>query len=210
MNRGVPPTARNARTGELTPPGVTALARSNRATDAGAAASRSVISAMWAIVAYETSLLVAGLPGADADLIALTVGEHPERRRVGVGDQSAAGGERGLEPPLRLVVGHHDVEVDAVALNPWLVHLLEPDGRAFAVRVEQLRAVTHARPVPHDRSPERRDRRDVHGVDGELEHLHRPLAGLPGRGRQSPLGDRGGDLLGKVRVTSGDVADRER
>ena len=36
MNRGVPPTARNARTGEFTPPGVTAWARSNRACEAGA------------------------------------------------------------------------------------------------------------------------------------------------------------------------------
>ena len=33
MKRGVPPTARKARTGELTPPGVTALARANRASD---------------------------------------------------------------------------------------------------------------------------------------------------------------------------------
>src|SRR6478735_9343074 len=33
MNRGVPPTALNARTGEFTPPGVTACARSNRAAD---------------------------------------------------------------------------------------------------------------------------------------------------------------------------------
>jgi hypothetical protein len=36
MNRGVPPTARNARTGELTPPGVTRSARSSRSSDAGA------------------------------------------------------------------------------------------------------------------------------------------------------------------------------
>src|SRR3954471_16396768 len=36
MNRGVPPTARNARTGEFTPPGVTARARSNRTAEAGA------------------------------------------------------------------------------------------------------------------------------------------------------------------------------
>ncbi len=36
MNRGVPPTARNARTGEFTPPGVTASARSNSAADSGA------------------------------------------------------------------------------------------------------------------------------------------------------------------------------
>src|SRR3954451_15547735 len=33
MNRGVPPTALNARTGELTPPGVTARARSNSAAE---------------------------------------------------------------------------------------------------------------------------------------------------------------------------------
>ncbi len=36
MNRGVPPTARKARTGEFTPPGVTADARSNRSCEAGA------------------------------------------------------------------------------------------------------------------------------------------------------------------------------
>ena len=33
MKRGVPPTALKARTGEFTPPGVTALARANRASD---------------------------------------------------------------------------------------------------------------------------------------------------------------------------------
>src|SRR3954454_10973779 len=35
MNRGVPPTALNARTGEFTPPGVTARARANSAADPG-------------------------------------------------------------------------------------------------------------------------------------------------------------------------------
>ena len=34
MKRGVPPTALKARTGELTPPGVTARARANRASEA--------------------------------------------------------------------------------------------------------------------------------------------------------------------------------
>jgi hypothetical protein len=33
MKRGTPPTARNARTGEFTPPGVTAEARANNAVD---------------------------------------------------------------------------------------------------------------------------------------------------------------------------------
>jgi hypothetical protein len=37
MNRGVPPTALNARTGEFTPPGVTARARSNKEADSGVA-----------------------------------------------------------------------------------------------------------------------------------------------------------------------------
>ena len=36
MNRGVPPTARNARTGEFTPPGITRWARSNRSAETGA------------------------------------------------------------------------------------------------------------------------------------------------------------------------------
>ena len=44
MNRGVPPTALNARTGEFTPPGVTASARSKRAADwaVGGAVGRAV------------------------------------------------------------------------------------------------------------------------------------------------------------------------
>lgn len=36
MNRGVPPTARKARTGEFTPPGITRWARSNSSAEAGA------------------------------------------------------------------------------------------------------------------------------------------------------------------------------
>ncbi len=36
MNRGVPPTAPKARTGEFTPPGVTASARSKRVCETGA------------------------------------------------------------------------------------------------------------------------------------------------------------------------------
>ena len=36
MNRGVPPTARNARTGLLTPPGVISWPRAKRAAETGA------------------------------------------------------------------------------------------------------------------------------------------------------------------------------
>src|SRR3954468_17014164 len=41
MNRGVPPTAPNARTGELTPPGVTACARANSRAEASSVTSPS-------------------------------------------------------------------------------------------------------------------------------------------------------------------------
>ena len=46
MNRGVPPTALKARTGELTPPGVTASARSKSAADRGGrvAGARLIVS----------------------------------------------------------------------------------------------------------------------------------------------------------------------
>ena len=47
MNRGVPPTARKARTGELTPPGVTAAARSNRAALAGASSGYDGRAVAW-------------------------------------------------------------------------------------------------------------------------------------------------------------------
>jgi hypothetical protein len=41
MNKGVPPTAPNARAGELTPPGINADARWNAATLLGPAAGRA-------------------------------------------------------------------------------------------------------------------------------------------------------------------------
>src|SRR4051794_5303948 len=50
MNRGVPPTARNARTGELTPPGTTAEARSKRAWEAGASSGYGRPSARYEVV----------------------------------------------------------------------------------------------------------------------------------------------------------------
>ena len=43
MKRGVPPTALKARTGEFTPPGVTAWARSNQSADRGVGAAERVV-----------------------------------------------------------------------------------------------------------------------------------------------------------------------
>src|SRR3954447_650279 len=58
MNRGVPPTALNARTGEFTPPGVTARARSKRAADSGAADS-----GIWGTSAFSPAAVADHEPG---------------------------------------------------------------------------------------------------------------------------------------------------
>jgi hypothetical protein len=41
-----------------------------------------------------------------------------------------------MHPRFGLVVGHHDVEVRAVALRPQGVHLLKPDGWKLSGRVD--------------------------------------------------------------------------
>src|ERR1700734_1443645 len=47
-------------------------------------------------------------PGADAHLVALRVGQHPEGAGVRIVDQPSAGREGGLDPGLGLVMGHRD------------------------------------------------------------------------------------------------------
>src|SRR6185295_553286 len=59
MNRGVPPTARNARTGELTPPGTMAEARSNRAWETGASSGYGRPSAWYEVVTAASILSAA-------------------------------------------------------------------------------------------------------------------------------------------------------
>src|SRR5439155_25509224 len=56
INRGVPPTAWNARTGEFTPPGVTVRARSNSAWEIAAVTAPS-------LTALNLGLAVAGADG---------------------------------------------------------------------------------------------------------------------------------------------------
>src|SRR5690348_4040663 len=48
MNRGEPPTALKARTGELTPPGITSRARSKRRRDAGTG-SAGIVAALFTV-----------------------------------------------------------------------------------------------------------------------------------------------------------------
>jgi hypothetical protein len=70
MNRGVPPTALNARTGEFTPPGVTRCARSNQSADwlvAGAVTGLvkgSVEPTGWVVTGVVTGLVDGSLEGS--------------------------------------------------------------------------------------------------------------------------------------------------
>src|SRR5258705_13350522 len=66
---------------------------------------------------------IPSLPGADAGLVALGVGEHPKGRRRIVAEQRAAGGEHGFDPRRCLLGRHVDVDVDAIALRPRRIHL---------------------------------------------------------------------------------------
>ena len=80
---------------------------------------------------------VAALPGTDAGLVALRVGQHPEGRCCRIGEQSATGRERGVDTAAGGVMGHVDIEMDAIALRAWDVHLLKPDRGTAAQRVDQ-------------------------------------------------------------------------
>src|SRR6476646_7789495 len=84
MKRGVPPTARKARTGELTPPGVTARARASRAADAGA--SVGVVASV--VVGCVT------LPSSQPPVAPRSGGVGPAGGRRGVGSAAGVGGGR--------------------------------------------------------------------------------------------------------------------
>src|SRR5690349_19915064 len=108
--------------------------------------------------------LVAALPGRHAHLVALDIRQYPEGRCPDVGQQPAARVQRGPDPPGRLVMRYAQVEVDPVAMRPGPVHLLEPDRRTLADRVQERvgRAVRSGLGrVTQHRLPERPDRGDV-------------------------------------------------
>jgi hypothetical protein len=87
--------------------------------------------------------------------------------------------------------------VDPVALRPGRVHLLEPDRRPLAERVDQAVPALGLVGVAERRLPERADLRDVQRVDGKLEHLDRSV---PWLGGQPELLRQGRELAGQLRV----------
>src|ERR1700736_1571262 len=70
---------------------------------------------------------ITSLPCADAGLVALGVGQHPKGGGRVVGQQPPARSDRRVYPCTGRLGWHIDVEVDAIALRPGGVHLLEPD-----------------------------------------------------------------------------------
>ena len=107
------------------------------------------------------------LPGADARLVALGVGENPERGGSCVGDEGASGRECRGNAMFGDVVRDSDIDVDAVALRARGIHLLEPERRGAAIGIDAV--VVEMRLVAEHRLPEGLDRRDVERVDSDLE-----------------------------------------
>ena len=62
------------------------------------------------------------------------ISEDPKGWCTTVADEVATGFDRFGNPLLGNVVRHGQVEVDAIALWPWSIHLLEPKCRADAAR----------------------------------------------------------------------------
>ena len=86
-------------------------------------------------------------------------------------------------------MGDGDVDVDAVALWPRCVHLLEPERRADPRRVDEAGASGPLVDVAEHGEPERPDGLDVERVDRHLAGLRgERLAGQARHGGQ--LGDR--------------------
>src|SRR3954452_24059763 len=88
-------------------------------------------------LAVDTS--ISALRCAEASLVALGVGQHPEGGCLPIGQQRAARRQRGIDPRVDRLMRHVDIDVDSIALWPWCIHLLEPDRRATPCRVDQLR-----------------------------------------------------------------------
>ena len=100
------------------------------------------------------------LPGAQAGLVALRVGQDPEGSGAGVVHHRAAVAERPRSDrrPRRAA---RDVDVDPVALATGRVHLLEPEGRCHARWIADRshdRRRRAARPVAQHRRQERTHR----------------------------------------------------
>ena len=104
------------------------------------------------------------------------VGQHPERTGVLVVEDPAAGRDRGRDAGLGHIVGNGDVDVEAVALGAGRVHLLEPEPRPDADRIDDdvdHPALSLGRQllIAQQGDPERADGVDVHGVDGHFHPL---------------------------------------
>ena len=113
---------------------------------------------------------VSAHPGSHAGLVSLGVGQYPPRWCVLVGQQVDAGSDRGRDPRLGLVVRHGNVDVDTISLRAWRVHLLEPERRSTAARVDQVLG-PHV-PISEHGAPERLHLGTGERIDRDLNGLY--------------------------------------
>lgn len=134
---------------------------------------------------------MAVLPGADAGLVALRIGQDPERSGPFIGDEGAAGGQRGRNSLFGHIVGDRDIEMESVAVAPQrlaFVDGLEPQRWALTSWVGNGVVVFEA--VVEHGGPERPDGIQVGRIDGKLD----------------PLGGQWNSGIAEFRGTSGDGA----
>ena len=117
--------------------------------------------------------LVPALPGRDACLVA---SGSASTQKDGASASHSSGHRRPAPPGARRAssCGTHRSKWMRLRSVSRLAHLLEPDCRTLAGRIDEriLRAVgTRLVGVAEHGLPERPDRGDVHGVDADLQQL---------------------------------------
>ncbi len=108
---------------------------------------------------------VAPVPGGDARLVALRVGQHPERGRALVADERAAGVQRAADPALGGLRRHPDVEVPALPRRLAAARCAGTRSWASCRRGRPPPRRRRRRRSPSTRGPERRDLVAVGGVE---------------------------------------------
>lgn len=132
-------------------------------------------------------------PDGEVDLIALGVGKRPPVGGVRVVDHVPARGEGGCDTRLHLVARHVEVDMDAVPLRPWGIHLLEREGRPDATGVEHV--FVPDRLIGEHRGPEPLQLGNGERIDIDLHVLHARWVS-----RQAELAGALRDLPGQLDV----------
>ena len=114
--------------------------------------------------------MLAPVGGADAGLVALCVGEHPEAGGARVADERAARRDHLADPALGVLGRHDHVEVEALRRGRGRLRLLEPEGGQPAVGVDEPGDAGLGGGQASTAAQKGRDAWSRRGVERDLEH----------------------------------------